>query len=167
MSDELKTVAMGASGPLDWYLSGRPAVIPELSTGRAARCVACPNNGEGPLTQFFTEPIAEFIKKQIEKRRDYHLITPYDAALGVCTACYCVLSLKVHEPLDLVLKHLSAKNHDKLWEKCWILHEEQQTNESETTHERTTTAKGKANRRRFGLLSWYRRKRGLPDRPQA
>jgi hypothetical protein len=164
---EIENVISGGFNLLDWYRSGRAAVIPELSTGRAARCIACTLNGEGPLTQWFTEPLSERMKKEIEKRAEYHLLTPYDAALGVCQACSCPLKTKVHEPIDLVLKHLSAKNHDKLWEKCWILHEEQQTNESETTHERTTTAKGKANRRRFGLLSWYRRKRGLPDRPQA
>lgn len=161
---EILNVFQGGFNLLDWIRSGRAAVTSGTSAARAATCVACTKNGEGPLTQWFTEPASEVIKHEIEKRADFKLKTPYDAALGVCEACHCPLKTKVHEPIDLVLKHLKPSQEEKLWERCWIIHEKQTPNEEIPTHERKhTTAKGLANRRRFGLLNWYRRKRGLPD----
>lgn len=93
--------------------------------------MACKLNGSGPLTQWFTEPASKAIAAAIQRRADWKLETPYDAALGVCEACYCPLPTKVHEPLDLVLKGLSQKAKDKLWDRCWILFESGERAETE------------------------------------
>ena len=158
---EILNVLQGGFNLLDWIRSGRAAVTSGTSAARAATCVACTKNGEGPLTQWFTEPASEVIKHEIEKRADFKLKTPYDAALGVCEACHCPLKTKVHEPIDLVLKHLKPSQEEKLGERCWIRFEDPRQTEPEKPE--GTVAKGMANRRRLGLLNWYRRKRGQPD----
>lgn len=133
MNQELKRVVQGAANPLGWLLRGIPPVDSYRSLSRAATCVACPKNGVGPLTQWFTVPAANAIKKALEERTGHKLTTLYDAALGVCEACYCPLPLKVHEPIDLVLEGLKPEVKADLWEKCWIRREASET-DSETTH---------------------------------
>lgn len=124
---EVKRVFQGASNLLDWIRSGRAAVSPDQSASRAAVCVGCPKNGSGALTKWFTEPVSTALKEEIQKRGDFQLATPFDASLGVCQACFCPLPTKVHEPLDLVLKHLKPEVEKELWEKCWIRHESKRT----------------------------------------
>lgn len=85
----------------------------------------------GPLTQWFTEPAALVIKRAIEARHGFRMDTLYDAALGVCEACHCPLVLKVHEPIDLVLKGLKPKQKAELWENCWIRKETSEPTETE------------------------------------
>ena len=113
-----------------WLASGRKPVIKQLATSRAAICVGCPLNGTGPLTQWFTEPASKIIGAAIQRRTDWKLETAYDAALGVCEACYCPLPTKVHEPIDLVLKGLSPKAKAKLWDRCWITKETSEPTET-------------------------------------
>lgn len=120
---EIFDVVTGSKNPLAWLASGRAPVGSYTSLSRAGTCVTCPKNGVGPLTQWFTEPAANRIKRAIEKRHGYKMETLYDAALGVCEACHCPLVLKVHEPIDLVLNGLKPKQKAKLWENCWILKE--------------------------------------------
>lgn len=120
---EIYDVVSGAKHPLAWLASGRKPVDQAASLSRAGTCVSCPKNGSGPLTEWFTEPAAAVIKKAIEKRTGYKMQTLYDAALGVCEACHCVMVLKVHEPIDLVLKGLKPEAKAKLWGNCWILKE--------------------------------------------
>lgn len=158
---EITRILSGVPGLLDWYRSGRAAVAPEQSTARAGSCVACPKNSDAPLTEWFTEPVSAALRKEIEKRADYHLQTPYDACLGICTACFCPLKTKVHEPIDLVLKHLTPEVECNLWERCWIIHETNKPTEDQTTHEHESDKT--TPRRRTGLFGWYRRWRGLPD----
>lgn len=123
VADEIKNVAGGAKNPLKWAISGRAPVDKSKSTARAGTCIGCPLNGHGELTEWFTIPAAQFLKKVIESRHKLEMETFYDAALGVCEPCHCVLVLKVHEPIDLVQKGLKPRQKAKLWENCWILRE--------------------------------------------
>lgn len=121
---EVRLVAQGAKGPLEWLASGRAPVPPAQAAVRASKCLGCKKNDtEGGLTKWFTVPAAEKIRQALERRHDLKLETPYDEALGICMACYCPLKCKVHEPLDLVLKNTSQEVRDRLWEECWILNE--------------------------------------------
>lgn len=120
---ELINVVTGAKNPLAWAISGRAPVEPGASTARAGTCIGCKLNGHGELTEWFTIPAAEQLKRIIEHRTKFKMSTLYDAALGVCEACHCVLVLKVHEPIDLVQKGLKPEQKAKLWEQCWILRE--------------------------------------------
>jgi hypothetical protein len=121
---EVSRVIQGAKSPLDWLQSGRAPVNPGLAKDRAAVCLGCPkNNLEGGLTKWFTVPASEKIREAIERRHDLKMVTPYDDALGICMACFCPLKCKVHEPLDIALKHLKGSVKEELWEKCWLLDE--------------------------------------------
>jgi len=120
MFEELKTILGGVGAPLEWFFKGTPPVPPAQACERAATCVCCPRNVDLTLTEFFTEPAAELIKKSIEARNQIKLSTPYDPLLGTCNACFCVLPLKCHEPLDLILKHMKPEVKEKLWDGCWI-----------------------------------------------
>lgn len=119
MSEILKVIK-GAKSPLSWLLSGRGPVDRTLATARAQVCTTCPKNGTAPLTSFFTEPAAAVIRMALEARHDYKMETPHDAALGVCTACGCVLTCKVHEPIDLIVSHMPGESKSALWDQCWI-----------------------------------------------
>lgn len=131
MADELRKVLGGSIAPLEWMIKGRKPVAPYLALSRAGVCVTCPKNGVGPLSQWFTKRAADKIKKVIELRLKLKMTTLYDGALGVCEACYCPLPLKVHEPIDLVKKHLKTKVKKELWDRCWILKETSQPTETE------------------------------------
>jgi len=121
---EILKVLKGIRGPLEWLASGRAPVDAGLSAARAATCLGCRKNGSGPLTQWFTTPCSELIRETLEARHDFKMTTPYDAALGICEACYCPLKTKVHEPIEIALKHLKADERKELWENCWMLKEE-------------------------------------------
>lgn len=112
---------MGTLG--DWLGSGGPAVESKLANQRAAVCVGCPLNGRGDLTSYFVIPAAEFIRKQLEQRKDLNLSTPHDDKLGVCQACLCPMKLKVHVPLSFLREHLTAAIQADLDPRCWILNE--------------------------------------------
>lgn len=116
-----------AKNPFEWLFSGKPAVDAHTSLSRAAICVTCPKNNPGPLSAWFTLPVARAIKGAIAYRTHRKLSTLYDAALGTCDACKCVLVLKCHEPVELVQKQLKPRVKEKLWHKCWILRELQDT----------------------------------------
>jgi len=124
MFEELKTILGGAGAPLEWFFKGTPPVPPQQACERAATCVCCKKNVDLTLTEFFTEPAANLIKKSIEARNHLKLSTPYDPLLGTCNACFCPMQLKVHEPIHLILKHLKPQVKEKLWQDCWILREE-------------------------------------------
>lgn len=124
MFEELKTILGGVGSPLEWFFKGAKPVPQKQSCERASTCVICKKNVELTLTEFFTEPAAELLQKSIEARTHLKLSTQYDPLLGTCNACFCVLKLKVHEPIDLILKHLKPQVKEKLWEECWILREE-------------------------------------------
>jgi hypothetical protein len=133
MLDELKTLLSGAGSPLEWLLSGAKPVRPTLANRRAATCVACPFNSDSPLTDWFTDPAAAMIQKAIEASHDLKLETPYDPLLGTCKACLCVTRVKVHEPLDIILKHMKPEVKKKLAVGCWItLEDPNTTNEHDT-----------------------------------
>ena len=123
---EISKVIKGATSPLAWLTSGRAPVDPRLADKRAFICASCPKNGDGPLTGWFTEPAAKAIGEAIEERHKLKMETHYDESLGTCTACFCVLVVKVWEPLDIALKHLPAEARKDLWENCWMKTEESQ-----------------------------------------
>lgn len=116
-------VRAGALTLLDWNLSENPPVAPELAFGRANVCVKCPLNGQGDLTRWFTVPIAEQIRRAMERRFEMKLETPNDSKLGVCDACTCPLTLKVWCPIDFIQQRMPADVKNDLDPGCWILKE--------------------------------------------
>lgn len=119
-----RAVSVGAKTILDFEESGEPPATHDLAVKRAAVCVDCPQNGKGGFERWFTLPASERIRKQIERKAEMELSTPSDDKLGVCEACLCPLKLKVHFPLNFILKHMAADVKAKLDPRCWILSEE-------------------------------------------
>lgn len=122
----VKAISVGAENVVDWIDSGVPPVSPELSLKRAEICVECPKNEMGALSRFFTIPAAALIKLRLEKFHARKLTTPLDDKLGTCSACLCRNQLKVHEPIDLVMKHTTPEIKEALDPSCWVLSEMQQ-----------------------------------------
>lgn len=120
---QLKNVAAGASVLVDWLESGAQAVPPRLATSRGAICAACPKNGKGDWTRWFTVPASEAIRRTVEKRTEWNLSTPFDDQLGVCEACLCPLKLKIHLPITQIKQKLDPEVIPLLHESCWITKE--------------------------------------------
>lgn len=124
VADSVKRVSAGVALLVDWLGSGGKPVEPPLASQRATICASCPKNDGGDWKAYFTEPVAEKIRVQLEMKNDLQLRTAHDAHLTVCSACDCPLQLKVHVPLSYVLEHTSADTKTRLDPRCWILAEE-------------------------------------------
>lgn len=116
----VRNVAAGVGVLLDWLGSGAKPVEQTLADSRAAICADCPKNDGGDWTAYFTKPIADKIRTQLEIRGDLQLRTPHDEKLTVCSACDCTLRLKVWTPLEHILDHTSEDTKTKLDPRCWI-----------------------------------------------
>lgn len=135
--EKSRALAAGASVLVDWVRSREDAVPANVSASRASTCAhlnngkPCPRNTPGDWTAFFTTPASEAIKRELEKRRDMQLETPFDDELHVCDACLCPLKLKVHVPIDRIWSKLLPESKAALAPGCWILSE---TNPHEMLH---------------------------------
>lgn len=120
----VKKLASGAALLLEWEQDGAKPVAKELAEKRAAICAVCPKNEKGAtLSEWFTIPAANLIRKQFERLNQMNLSTSKDAELQVCSACLCPLRLKVHVPLALALKRIKPEMKADLDPKCWIINE--------------------------------------------
>ena len=119
-SQKLGSVAAGSETLIDWIKSGAEAVPSELAEKRGAVCVECPENAKGDWTRWFTVPISEAIRHALEQRRGMNLSTSHDDKLSCCQVCLCPLKLKIHVPLDDILKKMPAEVQAALPENCWI-----------------------------------------------
>lgn len=121
----LRAAVAGASTIVEWIASGAEAVKPILANHRAQVCTLCPLNDQGDWTAHFTEPVSNAIRKALSQRSEWKLATAFDAKLGVCSACLCPLPLKVHVPIQNILKRIPKDSFDRLHEACWIRAEQQ------------------------------------------
>lgn len=118
----VKDVALDGANLLEWLADGQ-AVPAAQSAQRALVCSECPENDKQLAGRWYMVPVSEMLRKALEKRSDLKLSTPYDEKLGSCRACHCVLPLKVHPPIDRVMKRMTPEKISKLDPKCWILRE--------------------------------------------
>jgi len=116
----VRRLAAGAALLFEWEESGQPPVANDVSTVRAALCVQCPKNDPQHMSKYFTQPVSDMLRKKLARLHAMNLTTPHDPKLGICSACLCPLKLKVHTPMDLIVKHLRPDAKAELWEKCWI-----------------------------------------------
>lgn len=117
----IKRVAAGISVLVEWLGSGAKPVEGKLAEARASICSDCPRNDGGDFKAYFTEPISEKIRTQLEIKNDLQLKTVQDEKLTVCSACDCPLKLKVWAPLEHILRHTSEETKTRLDPRCWIL----------------------------------------------
>jgi hypothetical protein len=117
----VRNVAAGVGILLDWLGGGGEAVDLPVADARAKVCADCPLNQPKDFLAFFTDPVAEKIRKQISIKNEMELATQYDERLHVCTGCGCSLKLKVWCPGEHIAKHTSAEVKGKLDARCWVL----------------------------------------------
>lgn len=118
----VKKLAAGAALLFEWESSGAPPVAQNLAESRATICSTCPQNKKGvSLSEWFTVPAADAIRKKLARLNDMKLTTSKDAGLNVCEACLCPLHLKLWCPGDLILKHMKPETKAELDPRCWIL----------------------------------------------
>lgn len=120
---KLAALAGGAQAIVEWLGAGGAPVSSELAAGRAKVCVKCPLNQQGDLSNFFERATSELIRRQIASARSESFTTPDDNKLGVCSACYCPLRLKVHFPIHHIRKNLTLESTAALDANCWITKE--------------------------------------------
>jgi hypothetical protein len=120
-----KELMRGARSLLDWLQSGEPPVDRDLAIARATICVACPHNNKNPMTEWFTVPASELIRKQIAEAVSRDMTTPLDEKLNICDVCYCPLPLKVQTPVKWIKEHISPETLGKLAAVpgCWVANE--------------------------------------------
>lgn len=123
LPNRLKSVAAGGSVLVEWIKDGHEAVDRETSNKRASICAVCPRNGKGDFTRWFTVPVSEAIRAEINRKEQMRLSTQFDEQIEVCEACLCPLKLKVHMPIGRIRNNLSPESHNDLHPSCWILHE--------------------------------------------
>lgn len=121
-----RRTATGVATLADWLGEGAVPVKSELAEHRASICAECPKNLPGDLLSFFTKPVSELIRKQLEERKQLSLSTTHDEKLSVCDACGCPLRLLVHVPIEVKLKKMNKKIKEALDERCWVLSEEKE-----------------------------------------
>lgn len=118
----VKKIAAGAALLMEWDESGLPPEPAAVAEARAAICDGCPKNDKGKsLTEYFTVPVANLAQKRFQRLQELNLTTSHDAELNVCQACLCPLRLKVHTPMQLILKRLKPEQRAELDPRCWIL----------------------------------------------
>ena len=122
----IKKLWAGIKSVNEWLDTNAPAVPSELSEKRAAVCVACPMNGVGDWSQWYTAPASAAVKRQLEKVQDRKLSTTQDDKINICEACMCPLKLIVHVPIEIKLKNMSPETKAELHPSCWQLSEEKE-----------------------------------------
>lgn len=114
-------IAAGVKTLLDWLGSGGKPVETTEAESRATTCELCPLNKPGDWKSYFTQPVANQIRIQLEMKNRLQLKTSKDDKLGVCTGCDCPLRLKVWTPMEHVLKNTTEETKNRLVPQCWIL----------------------------------------------
>jgi hypothetical protein len=117
-----KKIWAGVKTANEWIDSGSPPVPKATSEIRALACAACPKNGKGDFTSWFTKPASEVIGRQIERISGMKLTTSVDDKLNVCEVCLCPLKVKVHTPKEYIKNHTTSEVLIELSQipGCWI-----------------------------------------------
>lgn len=118
----LKRAAEGAAVPIDWFRSGGQPVDRELAEHRAKTCIACPKHG---APAWYAETAGIVIQEIIEARADVKLETSQDDALKGCDVCGCIMRIKVHTPLDVILRGTKPNILAEFPPNCWITRRDQ------------------------------------------
>ncbi len=113
--DSISAIPDGAQALTDWVGDGGIVVDSEESQRRANICLHCPENGEDWIV---TGLIADAARKMLEVKNKLKLRVIGERSLGRCKVCTCVLRLEVHQPIELVKKHMKL-NGDIFPGHCW------------------------------------------------
>lgn len=101
---------------IEWLGDGGQPVPEEQSERRSVVCRKCPMNARGVTV--LARTVAGAIRRHLAWKHKMKL--PHDASLGTCTACRCVLNLKVWVPLKHIFDTLPQEKLDRLHPDCWV-----------------------------------------------
>lgn len=115
--EQLKKWPHGLSVFYDWLGKGGQIVVQEKAEMRARTCLQCPmHDPKTPLGR----SVAKAVNQILGVLNAVNLTLRMDVKPNQCTACGCDLRTKVWEPIDQVLKHSTAEDMERYWERCWI-----------------------------------------------
>lgn len=116
---ELRNDISGAEILADWLGTGEP-VHPMVSEARAKICGACPENQEPNWWDTHVkEPIAHWIRAELELKNHMRISVPSEESLGICRVCGCCNALAVHVPIAHVKAHTTKEMLAKFPDACW------------------------------------------------
>lgn len=118
--ERAKSIAHGASILTSWLGSGAEVVDYPTAQSRAIVCLACPKREPCPK---FEANAAAAVQKIIEVKNALKLTINGEIAVGCCSACGCVNSLKVWMPIPRILSETTDDERARFDPKCWILTE--------------------------------------------
>ena len=114
-------LAAGAETLVEWLGEGGVPVDKTLADKRAAICATCPKNSKDDFTRWFTIPVSEAIRMEIQRKGEMKLETPSDDRLGICSVCTCPMRLKVWTPLHNINNNMPADIKAALPPHCWVV----------------------------------------------
>lgn len=117
--DEIRKDISGAEILADWLGSGNP-VHPMVSEARAAICGKCVENREPNWwDKHIKEPVAHWIRSELELKRHMGISVPNEESLGICRVCGCCNALAVHVPIVHIKDHTTKEMLSKFPDACW------------------------------------------------
>lgn len=116
---KIGNLIVGAATLAEWFGEGRQPVRPEVAEWRASVCAGCPLNERGGWRERWGEYCYTLAGIRNWLRTGGHQ-TQNDTLLHTCSACDCPLKIKVHCPLDVILKHMKKETFEKLHPHCWM-----------------------------------------------
>jgi len=124
--EEILADANGALLLADWLGDGGAPVEPFKAEFRAQHCLSgdngkpCPHNREpGWWDRHTKDPVAQWMRKQLELKNRMSLRLSGENELGICDVCGCCLKLLVWSPIERIREHTDAKEIEKLPNWCW------------------------------------------------
>lgn len=117
--EEIKNDINGIDLLTDWLGTGEP-VHEMVAEFRANRCVTCEFNvAPNWWDKNIKNPIAKWIKGELELKNQQGLRVPNEERLSICSICGCCNALAVWVPTLHIKSHTSAEQLKKFPDWCW------------------------------------------------
>jgi hypothetical protein len=108
-------VESGSKTFIDWAAQGRPLVDQSEAERRGKICANCYLNVRATgCGQSCRELIRRLVGLFLDRK------TSVDDKLNSCSACKCMMRVKVHFPIDLIEAHSDAAIQQLFPEFCWL-----------------------------------------------
>lgn len=122
--DRVRNYKRGTEILNDWLSSECRVVDSETANKRAAICIKCPLQVSDWK---ITEAIAVAIREQVSLKNHLKLRCVGEKKLAFCSVCGCCNKLKVHVPIQHLVKYETPESLSKFHQDCWLIHEYNET----------------------------------------
>jgi hypothetical protein len=120
-------LADGARILVEWLGTGAETVNLSLAQTRGNVCLTCDRNKLGNRWLKLTSDLVRAIGDQMRAKDERNLRVIDEEKLGVCSACDCVIPLKIWLKRDILAERTSQEVLNDLPEWCWLKNELQPT----------------------------------------